>query len=539
MVKKIGKPLSALYILIFFHLAVNIAWLVINKTPPAWDQAAHLRSTLMAREWLSGGLSISFVDLLKNFYAYPPLIYFTASIWAFFSGSGIDQISFINSLFFVIAILGVYKLVGDVWNRKTALVAAIIFSFMPVVYDISRNYLLDLPLTAWVVWGLWFWIKSDNLKKDNFAWGWWGMLILSSLTKLNGFIYFAPMGMISLIKAIKNKDQKRLKNIILGGVVWIIFVSCWWVVNWGNIHSYLTGLAGQGEPLTDPMNLLSWQTWIHYIRLFVQHQVQPVPAIIFFVCLGRWLTRWRENNFSKVEKNLTWWLLAVYVVFTIIRNKDFRFTLPLLSVVAIIMAVEIGRLKNIPQKIIISLLVFFWGAVFVNNSFGWPVKNWQVTSSTFLIGDVEWLGLDDYPVVQAKPSLWPNEKIVKKMYEISLGSGKKNCLMAVNWAEINDNNFKLERDLISIKGDRYMEFFSTGTRPKFNNLTEIEDFMGNYQLALVSEKETDPAPFYAVNITSLKQARDWIWENQQLWQIVEEYSVPGDKKVYLFSRQAN
>ncbi len=537
MVKKIGKQQSFLYGLIFFHLVANIIWLVIDKTPPAWDQAAHIRSVVMAREWLSGGLSVSFVELLKSFYAYPPLIYFLASIWTFFSGLGIDQVSFSNSLFFVLTILGVYKLAGDVWNRKVAIGAAIIFSFMPVVYDISRNFLLDLPLTVWVVWGIWFWIKSDGLKKEKYSWGWWGMLILSSLTKLNGFIYFAPMGIISLVRILKNSDSKRLKKLVLGGIVWILLVSWWWLANWDNIYNYLTGLAGQGEPLTDPMNLLSWQTWIHYIRLFVQHQAQPIPAIIFFVCLWQWLTRWKEASFSKSEKDLTWWLLAVYVIFTIINNKDFRFTLPALPIVAMIMAVEIEKLKNIPQKIVIFLLAFFWGMVFVNNSFSWPIKNLQVSSKTFLIGDVEWLGLDDYPVSPARSALWPNEKIVKKMYEIALVSGKINCLTVVNWAALNDNNLKMERDLVSINGSKYIEFFSTGMRSRFESQQEIKKFADNYDLALVPGQEIAPAPFYAVNLISLKQARDWIWQNPETWKLEGEYDIPGNEKVYLFSRK--
>ena len=174
--------------------------------------------------------------------------------------------------------------------------------------------------------------------------------------------------------------------------------------------------------------------------------------------------------------------------------------------------------------------------MFINNSFGWPVKNWQVTSSTFLIGDVEWLGLDDYPVSPARPRPWPNEKIIKKMYEMSLVSSKKNCLVVVNWAEINDNNLKLQRDLVSIRGSEHVEFFSTGMRANFENQQEIEEFMKNYDLALIPGKEIDPAPFYSVNLLSLKQARDWIWQNPDSWKLEGEYNIPGNEKVYLFSR---
>jgi len=534
--KKIIRKHWPLLLLLGFHLLVNLLWLILDNTPPAWDQAAHIRSAVMANQWLSGELRISFVRLIKNFYAYPPLPYFLGAIWAFFTGIGIDQISFLGTLFLIISIIGLYVLVLEFWGQKRALAAAAIFSFMPVIYDISRDFLLDLSLTGWVVWGLWFWLKSEYLKKEKWIWGWWAALVLASFTKLSGFFYFIPMGIIALFKSLKNKDKKQILRLILGGVVWLLIVGCWWALNWGNIQHNI-GLASQGEPITDPTNILSWQTWIHYFRLFIQHQLQPIPGLIFIVLLFSWLGRWGQENFKKVGKYLTVWLGALYFLFTLIHNKDFRYIMPLLSVAAIIMAVEIFRMKKELQTMVAWMLIIFWGVIFINNSFAWPISQRTVfASKTFVLGDLEWLGLDDYPVRPARLASWPNQEIVKKIYQISIAKGRQSCLMVVNWAQINDNNFRLQRDLLSSKGERLLDFHSTAPGQEFGSDQEIENYISGYTLAIVPEQGVEPAPFYGFNLQSLRQARDWLWNHPEKWKKEAEYLLPNKQKIYLFSR---
>ncbi len=522
--------------LILFHLFFNLLWLSLDKTPPAWDQAAHIRSAVMAGRWISGEQKISFVQLIKNFYAYPPLIYFFGGVWGLLAGLGIDQISFVNTFSLILAIIGIYKIAEKIWGEKEALISAIIFSFMPVIYDISRGFLLDLPLTAIVIWGIWFWLKSGYLRKRKYSWGWWLMLILASLTKLNGFIYFAPMGIIALIYWFKNPNPKQLKKLILGGVFWILLVGWWWIINWDNVYYNIAVANKEGEALTDPMNLVNWQTWIHYFRLFFQHQVQPIPGFVFIACLFQWVKRWKKEKFSEAEKSLTWWLLSLYIIFTIIKNKDFRYTMPLLSVIAIIMAVQIIRMKKIHRRIIISLLAVFWAVIYINNSFGWPVKNWVLSGKTFLLGDIEWLGLDDYPVRPARNTVWPNGQIVKELYRLGMIRRKRKCLAVVNWAEVNDNNLILERDLFSVNGSQFFELRSIGLITEFADDQEIESFIGNFDLALVLQQDAEPAPFYAKNLRALQQLGDWVWQHPKQWKLEKEFNIPDKTKVFLFTR---
>jgi hypothetical protein len=285
-----------------------------------------------------------------------------------------------------------------------------------------------------------------------------------------------------------------------------LVVGWWWGVNFQNIYQYLTGLAGQGEAATDPMNLLAWQTWIHYFRLFFLQQVGPIVAIVFLV-IGK-----KEN------KKLIWWAIVTYVIFTVIKNKDFRFTLPLLTVVAVWMGWGLAELK---RKWLVWLVVLWMGFNYVENSYNFPLKKPVVVSTpTFLMGDINWIDFSDYPVREARQQIWPGEEIVKNMLSIS---DKQRVLVLVDVAELNDNNLKM-----------YSEMMNGGNKIEIHSIYEpnFKDWK-NFDLVIVGDKSLEPAPFYATNLDYLKQSRDWLWNNLENFEKLKEYNFQNQQKLYL------
>ncbi len=510
----------------FLLVAVNLIWLFLDKTPPAWDQSAHLRSIVWFNYFLRGQFWGNFGDLLRVFWGYPPLIYFLGGLWSLVFGIGVAKITFINTFFLIAGVYGVYFLAKEVSkNNLVALLAAMIFSLFPVIGDISRNMLLDLPLLVWVVWGWYFWLKSDDLKNKKESWLLLLMLVLASLIKLNGFLYFVPILIILIIKSFKDIDI--LVRLVIGGLVYVVAVGWWWVGNWTAIYSYVTGLAGQGEVLTDPMNLSEWQTWIYYLKLMVLHQVGPITFLagLFLIFLV-----------PKNKKNILLLIVTglVYIIFTIIKNKDFRFTLPILTSMAIWMAwgaVELIKKKNKLLGLITLSLLFTWlGFNFIENGFGWPIrKPLIITSNMPVLGDVDWVGFDNYPVREVKDDEWPTRNIVKAMVdEVKNKNGK--ILSLVDIEEINYNNlslygwidFKMELPLISLDLGK-----------EYTDNSSIEELVGGIDYFLIPEENYEATPFYTVNLESLNKIRDWIWGNISSFEVLQEYQLPNQKKVYL------
>jgi len=513
-------------------VVMNLVWLGLDKTPPAWDQAAHLRSIVWFNYFLQGKFWGNFRDLLRVFWGYPPLIYFLGGLWSLVFGVGIVKITFINTFFLVAGVYGVYSLAKEVSkNNLVALLAAIIFSLFPVIGDISRNMLLDLPLLVWVVWGWYFWLKSDDLKNKKESWLLLLMLVLASLTKLNGFLYFVPVLIVLVVKSFKNIDI--LVKLVIGGLVYMVAVGWWWVGNWTAIYGYLTGLAGQGESLTDPMNLMEWQTWTHYLKLMVLHQIGPIT---FFV--GLFLIFWVPK---KNKKNILLLIttILVYIIFTVVKNKDFRFTLPILVPMAIWMAwggMELFKKVRVLSLGILILLIGWLGFNFMENGFGWPIKKPVVISTkSFLFEDIDWIGFDDYPVRQIKNNVWPVETIVHDLSEIiSNNEETQNVLGLIDLEELNNSNLNLYK--LILNDNQFNLDTLGGMMTGFSMETEILEVINKNDYFLVPEIGYEATPFYATHLKANNELRDWIWRNINRFEILREYQLPNQKKVYLLKK---
>jgi hypothetical protein len=77
-VDKFIRKHSLLLCLLAFHFAANLAWLLIDNTPPAWDQAAHLRIAVLFRRWMTGDGENGLIQIVRSAYGYPPLIQLVA-----------------------------------------------------------------------------------------------------------------------------------------------------------------------------------------------------------------------------------------------------------------------------------------------------------------------------------------------------------------------------------------------------------------------------------------------------------------------------
>jgi hypothetical protein len=272
------------------------------------------------------------------------------------------------------------------------------------------------------------------------------------------------------------------------------------------------------------MNLLSIVTWGHYVKLFFLHQLGPIAASLFVLSLF-----WLKKN--KKTAKLLWWMAINYVLFTIIKNKDFRFTLPLLPVVAVVIVVGLKRMSEKWGFWISRILAGFLLVNLLANSFGWiGEKGFKLSYKSVLFGWVDVVNFSgEYPVKKLRREVWPNEEIVMDLERLSVVEGRKiRVLVLINKEEINDNNLLMYREL----GDyESFELGSVGTRERFANKDELLDFMKGFDYVLVPDITYEPAPFYGINLEAYKQARDLMLERGEKIKI---YRVYEDKNLFLY-----
>ncbi|MDD4784878.1 MAG: glycosyltransferase family 39 protein [Candidatus Shapirobacteria bacterium] len=509
-----------------FHLIFNLIFLSFNKMPPAWDQAAHLKNSVIWNRVMSGELDLTFKELVGQSWGYPPLMMFIGGLWSMVFGLGVFQITFLSTLFLILGMLGVYKLSKELNKSETgAVLAALLFSFFPIIFDISRNYLLDLPLTVFVVWAIWALIKARYLADFNkYTVLFVGLFIFSSLTKLNGFLYFGPMFVYVLYRAIKDREVKIVKNLIIAGLIFLVGVGWWYFINFGNIRDYLK-IAGEGESVTDPMNLFKLTTWFYYLKLFYSQQATAATSLLFFGALIFWKKIMGDN---KNRGFILVFLILSYLIFTVIKNKDTRFTMPLLPVVAVMMGLTLAKLgdfNKIVGKIVCFILGIFIMLSYLSNSFEWPIKkNYFLNFKLPLIGWVEIINVSENPVRSLKTKIWPQKQIVK---DIDDGS---RVMVIINKEEINGNNLGLFVEL----ADKSITMELVPIR--WESYVEMENYLNQMDYVLVPDNDYDLAPVYVINLEALIQSRDFILSQRDNWQLINTYTVYDGKKLFLMKR---
>ena len=125
--------------------------------------------------------------------------------------------------------------------------------------------------------------------------------------------------------------------------------------------------AGAPAGLPSPLSLDSvcWYFW-----KLLDQQLYLVPFLFFAagvaVCV-------RRREFASRNAYLILTVVGTYVVFTCLRDKDSRFTLPMLPAVAVIATSWLERLRARPRRVLAVGLVAYATASFFAVNFAVPV----------------------------------------------------------------------------------------------------------------------------------------------------------------------
>jgi hypothetical protein len=173
---------------------------------------------------------------------------------------------------------------------------------------------------------------------------------------------------------------------------------------------------------------------------------------------------------------------------------------------------------------------------YVENAFSWPLKKPVVLATpTFLMGEIRWINFSDYPVREFRRAVWPQKEIITDLGRVSKEQNRKlRILVLINKEEINDNNLAMYKELYD---SRVFEPGSMGGKESFKNDKEITNLLAEFDGVLVAEKVQEPAPFYGVNLETYRQARDWVLNHTENFELINTYQIFGDKKLFLLLKK--
>jgi 4-amino-4-deoxy-L-arabinose transferase-like glycosyltransferase len=374
--------------------ALDVWWRTIEERPPHWDMGGHLADSLIY-------LRLFKLSDPRNFLAahlyYPPLVYWVTD--AFYKASGDEAMwvaVFSNVVWTALLVFGTYGLGKALWNERVGLVSVAFLVTTPMIVTTLKEYMLDAPLAAIVVVSLYFLVRSDAFasRKHSLLLGFAcgaGVLVKWTFPLVLALPVVYSLWRAATIR--QGRRGERLRHVVLATLCALLLAEVWYLRNLPTVLHQLTHFGFGPTPVALPpvgsLDSLLWYFWALIDRqLFLLPFVFLAAGIV--ACARKGDVRARN-----LYPLLT--VIGTYLAFTFVKDKDPRFTLPMIPAVAIIATSWLETLTSRTRRILTAVVLVYGTAAFSSISFGLPVLPDDLQfrlGPSALLGDIPSIGLD-------------------------------------------------------------------------------------------------------------------------------------------------
>ena len=377
-----------LFFLWFGHLVNNYIWLKLDVNYLTYDSHRHF---LMSLKIFDAYRNPSF-NILDSFIQatqlHPPLVgIFTAPFYFLFGVAQDTGVMVSAAIFLAILIFSTYKIGKKLMDEKAGILAAFLITIYPVVFNQLKVYMLDLPLTAFVVLGVYLLLMTDNFRSLKYSIFFGVSSGLGMLVKQPFFLFIiGPLSYVIIRNIIFfrfggiNNLKKRIINLSFS-LSLSFLIACFYYLKkiyivFGKLSSKWT------ETWPTPVPESSWflhlfRSFLWYLWGFINWQIS---FFYFFLFLIGFLFYFRYSSKSKSILYL-WilvsWILVSYLRYTIGFNMEvtgIRYTLPILPAVALITAIGIRQLPCRKIKTFFTITAVIYG-IFQLFFISYPIFN--------------------------------------------------------------------------------------------------------------------------------------------------------------------
>lgn len=442
------RNLSQLYLVAFLVLLwflLERLWLALDRSIPAWDQADYLNGVMNYGRILVGdavGTSPRFsaawwAEFWQLSPKIPPLSYVLTVPLLEIVGRGADQALLIQSLYGLVLVASVYGLGVMLLGQTVALWAVVLVMLLPALVRLRLEFLLDFPVAAMVVLVLWLLTLWRQERRRDRTWVLaiatglaLGAALLTKQTALQFLLVpFLWTGGIAL----GQRHWERLAQGVLMAVLALQVCRPWLTANWllmltSSKRATLDSALKEGDP-----SLLSLDAWLYYLRQLPAQVTWPILLLGGLgLVYGGWIYRgWaasqpgtqvqglrRGTGTAMRDRSaggrlwasgmavhpLRWlgvFLVGTYGLCSLNPNKDGRYSVPWLPVLALVLAYG---LVQWPRRVRWLGVGVAFGAVLVQM---FPLGGEAIARYLSPAGAF-------HPEIQPQ---WPHTEIVKTMVE--------------------------------------------------------------------------------------------------------------------------
>ena len=448
-----------------FLIITSVIWLKIDTRPPAWDESIHLNLTLDYLELIRSHPPNLLIQLLDISSYYPPLYHLLVVPFHIIFGISEDNFIFVNIIFMVILLFSVWQIGKKVYSDNFGLISASILSAYPIIQWSFHRPLLDLPITAMVMFTIYIYLITEEFSNRKYSVLLGIVIGLSMLIKWS-YVFFISVPMtIYFIKLLKDKfsgisKEQKLLNFCSVIIIATVIMAPWYLRHCIQLLiKFNANMKGAILSEKDP-NIFSISSFIYYIR-FLLPQLNIWFLGLFIVGTVIFFYKWNKSNIE-----LLIWLFSGYISITLVANKDIRFSMPLLPLVSLISTYFLIFIRNINhKKSVIKVLVFTTLLIFFINNFFFYLF-FKTPTNLF------W---DDIP----KKENWLQNIFIEKIISnYDKNTDIVNVRFVTNTAYFSSNNFKY---FYRVKKRNVPKLYFIDFERKITELSDFIIYKTNYK----------------------------------------------------------
>ncbi len=442
--------------IILFHIIINLIWLKMEIAPPMWDQAADALHSL---EFYKPLKQLDIMGFLKVYLHYrparAPLTFIVAAPFFGLLGFSVDAATISNFLYLIILVLAIYGIGRKLYGTGVGLLSAFVVSTIPIIAGLSREFLPDYALTAFVALSIYTLLESEYFSNRVASIALGVSCGLGMLAKIPFPLFFAaPLLYTVFLSFIIKKGRQARRTLLINMTIFagvaLLISGLYYIYNFMPWLSYLYSASYGGNIQKYWQgNYCNLKDFLHYSYIFFQDELSAfysLLGIILLLPLLVYKTMWKFKNKIKnsallllksPEIVLLLWAAIPYIVIACLRNRDPRINAACIAPLGILLSSWVFAVPGRWLKRCLVVFVIFVGSIqLIKASFGMeyprrvPVK----------IKSIHWFLFPGHYAYCQPPEThtWQMEEIIHYIDQIESRAGRKEPGKYVNIGFIPD-----------------------------------------------------------------------------------------------------
>jgi len=351
------SAMRKLAVVLVAFVEVNLLFLSIDRTPPEWDQSAHMLTAAQYHAAMQADSGPGLAGLRRmlgrivrvDTGIYPPAFSFLSSWLLFFGPLTVQWMALVNLPLVVLLALSVFGLGRriDRSSNNTGVLGAALLLLYPIVFGLSRAFMIDFAALAASALAGYLLLRTEEFRRPGFTLLFGlclgvGLLIKQSVitAMVTPSLYVVASALARCVRGeVTPQELGRRTMLLIGaGLVGVLVAIPWYAHHADAIPAMLavSRTNTTGFAVLEPASLL----WL--ARSLTFQQMGWLLAGVFGVGL---LSFWHRTD-AWHSGFLLSWIIGIYLIAIVVPHKSDRQYVAILVPAALVSALALIDLKR-------------------------------------------------------------------------------------------------------------------------------------------------------------------------------------------------